>query len=1835
MKESLRNIRQIICRSTWLRSILVVLGVMISVSGWGQEFTTTLLPNEANIEQTTATWQKDNVIFTLSGGGVSLRFDNDIQKQYLLLSPNTTYKLEWSTNNANVFNVVSAAQAETRTIRSANRKDGPITYSTSENWSNVFKNYSSSNVNSFVIGEEGLAANGYLQFTTGKSSDSDWIGTTNFTYCLYNVTLTYSLFRKFHYQAVAFCVQEDGSGVSADYGETRVSFTSDFSQNNYSSSLSTDFPGASESGTITAESSTQESASVQAYFKAIPNTSNGKVFVGWKQNPSDESYLSTSAEYSSSINVTSSHLTQLILYAVFGDKYERVIKYQNSDATSATILVDEVVANAFNFSECGTDNNLSNNSEDNFYYTIETLSISSERAGCASGHDQDVITYDPNTKKLTAWNAGTAKITFYQKETSEILSNGEEGASFTITVSKLTAPTLSCQDLDLNWSSTYDNPFSSTNKDYEHAPLVVTSLTPDLATWNDENKQIETYAGDEETVSFKVQQLENYKYQPSEESIFLFNFAPALDETCYVIDVSTEYDITNPDFKSSCTWTETEDVADKLIFNAKSDNGWNHGINIYQTIDVYDYLVDYINSSVSTNWRDPLFEKSLDPAAKKVWFKANNTNGNRYIKNLKVTRRTFIVSSEENVEFPTILPNTSYPKTVIIHWSCCNGGDIHIRSNSDKFSISPETITTGTCYSGNSEITIFYNPTEIHEQDEAVITLFNSTNKATILCTGNTAQRIGEGAVTQENEPEGTFIWVPRASPYNWSDPSNWKVYSDGKYYETNSAPLSNSTVKIPSSASIYPTIHDGDLCRQIYFEAGGRVENQHLLKYEEAFVDVEVNNNRYVRITPPLQNTYSGDFFTQWQGGVWNNGFSPASYNGEEGKSGPNRVYNSQGYGQTYISLFATPSEMIDTYGNTSFQVKLLDSQEGWTAPANGLGQRFGVSEAFDIWMDNDNEPTSTFHFPSNDKSYFYFIRQTGKHGDIEIINRDKKLGQGRFAYDMTNTTTGGLMEQVFKHSDLISDAYPMFAIGNPSLAFMDVKEFMRQNVVQGYITPYFYKNSECNNGRGVETIYYYHNPTSSLFRVTSFDSDDNPVPSTDESDRVTDLYVNPNEGFRVMAGETEVYSAAYELVGCYSSENCYYRYHGVHVIKTDITDRDYVQAGGNDSERIRNISFAISADSDDPFKVWISNFVGRGYVEGTINPVDHTIRIKNGTPVYQVSTDNEWSDTRILRVYGATSHRLKFGERFYYHGNKGETYKVENISPLSEDGIGDVIIDYDINQSTHKVTLTLRDPFALYSESFAKGIAGVMEVSGQYTNTHTPMVGSQIKEECEAFFVYDAFHAQRTYGDPSDDFILHEALGEYKTPIESKYGNIDIEETLIPAKNNGDDSNYETTQPSAYFDNIKMRRMTGSHDLVLIKGIYPGDTQCSIIGQIIQENDKYKLLIPGGQKVHDDGTDDKYNDYYLYICHEGDMGYMAKTIELEWNGYDEWQQTLQDNRSISAWTIPNLFGDDWQIGRYYYSSQISHLSDIVGHDGVRLAYHEKYNASDVFSGKFHIYDRFTLTRISDDQGIEEANSSSDPSKENKLEVRYTKDMFKANKPNNNAYAPQRIVSEQNSLENDLIFISATTQNGFHANTLLVVEEKAQKGFNAKEDAPLFDVTNARFSFATLAGSQLVGVNVFNDWDSIPLFLSESATLRFRNIQRLGADVVLYDAINNIYTPLHNNQEVEVSIEIGEEAGRYFICHAPLSPNSATSLPMVDYEGQWNPIAYSPAKGKVVINTCTDFISSVHLYTISGLLVDNIDVMKQATFNNLASGIYIVQIEANQQVRQIKVRVY
>lgn len=72
-----------------------------------------------------------------------------------------------------------------------------------------------------------------------------------------------------------------------------------------------------------------------------------------------------------------------------------------------------------------------------FYYTITntTLHTPTVVTGCAEGHETDVIGYTPSTHTITAYNAGTAKLTIAQKETYKYTGDTLE---LNVTVDKYT-----------------------------------------------------------------------------------------------------------------------------------------------------------------------------------------------------------------------------------------------------------------------------------------------------------------------------------------------------------------------------------------------------------------------------------------------------------------------------------------------------------------------------------------------------------------------------------------------------------------------------------------------------------------------------------------------------------------------------------------------------------------------------------------------------------------------------------------------------------------------------------------------------------------------------------------------------------------------------------------------------------------------------------------------------------------------------------------------------------------------------------------------------------------------------------------------------------------------------------------------------------------------------------------------------------------------------------------------------------------------------------------------------------------------------------------------------
>ena len=117
--------------------------------------------------------------------------------------------------------------------------------------------------------------------------------------------------------------------------------------------------------------------------------------------------------------------SQKITLTATSQKYPTTIARGTNTATETT--VDGSIANAFAFSGTSTATP-SASSDADFYYTISHTQTSDVNNGSA------VIAYDPATNTVTGKNAGTARLTIYQKKTLKYHATSQ---SFDFTVTKL------------------------------------------------------------------------------------------------------------------------------------------------------------------------------------------------------------------------------------------------------------------------------------------------------------------------------------------------------------------------------------------------------------------------------------------------------------------------------------------------------------------------------------------------------------------------------------------------------------------------------------------------------------------------------------------------------------------------------------------------------------------------------------------------------------------------------------------------------------------------------------------------------------------------------------------------------------------------------------------------------------------------------------------------------------------------------------------------------------------------------------------------------------------------------------------------------------------------------------------------------------------------------------------------------------------------------------------------------------------------------------------------------------------------------------------------------
>ena len=255
-----------------------------------------------------------------------------------------------------------------------------------------------------------------------------------------------------------------------------------------------------------------------------------------------------------------------------------------------------------------------------------------------------------------------------------------------------------------------------------------------------------------------------------------------------------------------------------------------------------------------------------------------------------------------------------------------------------------------------------------------------------------------------------------------------------------------------------YETHHYAhNACNDIYFAVDAMLHNQHLLDYKRAFVDMKIQAAQWNAMAPPLNGMYTGDIYVPHEGvyGSTNRSLEYTSLTGTNGHSDyPFVVHEFAGarsYTAPYVfwqSFYNKRATILHDNGNTSSPAL---TQEAIFAQTNSLNVELLPGTGFQVLgFGPTHEATDEIivRLPKPDKSYNYFDSKGDISGQSVSVTHSSKL-----AFNPTN----GVMT-IKLQNDLTGR---QFMFGNPTMAYIDMATFLKDNADKLALKYYTIDNS------------------------------------------------------------------------------------------------------------------------------------------------------------------------------------------------------------------------------------------------------------------------------------------------------------------------------------------------------------------------------------------------------------------------------------------------------------------------------------------------------------------------------------------------------------------------------------------------------------------------------------------------------------------------------------------------------------------------------------------------------------------------------------------------------
>lgn len=228
--------------------------------------------------------------------------------------------------------------------------------------------------------------------------------------------------------------------------------------------------------------------------------------------------------------------------------------------------------------------------------------------------------------------------------------------------------------------------------------------------------------------------------------------------------------------------------------------------------------------------------------------------------------------------------------------------------------------------------------------------------------------------------------------------------------------------------------------CEQINFRPNSEILNQHQLSYQKAWIELEIDAQRWYTLAVPLKDVYAGDMYLPSATGRQETRlFEDITFEFESGEYNRFKpaVYQ-RGWNKASAKVYELPSTNGGTGSDTNVAVKA-----DWSNVYNDVTEQYGAGLGFSVKADTsalEDEPESVlFRFPKADSSYTYYNMDGSITGNTTTLPNMTEGMRSTHSYRLNDG-----------HGTITSDGVQSgkyFLIGNPFICHLDMKKFLENN--------------------------------------------------------------------------------------------------------------------------------------------------------------------------------------------------------------------------------------------------------------------------------------------------------------------------------------------------------------------------------------------------------------------------------------------------------------------------------------------------------------------------------------------------------------------------------------------------------------------------------------------------------------------------------------------------------------------------------------------------------------------------------------------------------------------